>query len=496
MIPLDNVDQNYYDTLMPAPNDNTYFTDLNKPGSVVGDRYLLPVTITGAAGESYSLTIPGDVKVWGSQDRTGSIATDTSFTMPGSGTMTVYLQGFGLGSGTLTLNYIAGFSTTPVDHLNTMVFAFTGPADVPNYSTYGYSVIGAPVDRRQPLIIRWDLPANDGGAELKSLPISADVVVQWGSGGADQRHVIYWATKYYQWDYDVNVVQIAIGRTVDDLGNPEPAVNVSQSTSQLFGTGKPNQFSDDPTGHLRTVQDPLSGAASVLISSAHADGTAISWRAAITMTGPHGNWGVDRMMVGFTQIVTSINYEAHYEGDGTLEASLNDETPLHDTAPGAAPGAAYWYPQVSPFYPAANLCVVVNALQQKSSQSDGPRLLIPEYQNQAANLLGGDHPLASIDLTADFNLFISVGILDRSAAHANTPLNNVYTILAEAPPAPGNGSSWSWQTTGDFDDFIYTPMSSLLQGPAATGWNSSVRGSVIDTSYGQGNLAFQGNTWS
>ena len=49
---------------------------------------------------------------------------------------------------------------------------------------------------------------------------------------------------------------------------------------------------------------------------------------------------------------------------------------------------------------------------------------------------------------------------------------------------------------GDFDDFIYTPMSSLLQGPAGTGWDMSVRGSIIDTSYGQGNLAFQGNTWS
>ncbi len=205
------------------------------------------------------------------------------------------------------------------------------------------------------------------------------------------------------------------------------------------------------------------------------------------------------MMVGFTQVIEKVADSANYGNSGTLSSSVNTQTPLHDTPPNAPAGAPDWYtPRFGVTLIAGNGSQDVTTIQMR----DTPRRLIPAFQNKNnlitdPNGTGGVGPIKTANLEEDFNTYISAGIYDPTDATDLTPFDNVYTILAQAPPAAGSSYSWSWKTSGNFGaDFVYQATGGQTTGPAAgADWDQNVRGQVLDTSYGQGNLAAQEQTW-
>jgi hypothetical protein len=503
VIPLDNIDQWYndkrttfLDTGASTYDNQGYFTDIDLPANggpddVPHDEYLLPVVVKGVPGDTYSLEIPNDVHVWASDDRVVQITGGEALDMGTGGTATIYVQGIADGTGTLHLDWThAGVTTDAVDNLPITVFEFQGPADVPNFSTYDYNAIGVPATSLDGEL-RWSLPNDFSSAEIaNSLSNGNGVTIQWGYGGSDQRWANFTVNQYYTWDYNVNVVQISISSPTNGSGQATSAFSVNQGTAQLPGNNGANlQPIKLGAQHLL--------ATGIVISSAPAGSYAITWGAGITMTGPEGYWGVDRMMVGFTQVVTSIRYVGTYSNGSTLNATLNTTTPLHDTDNGALPGTDYWYGAVPSNRP--------NIISGRSStdlqvigSSDVPTATIPAYLLKGLGLAAvGDSSLASVNLSVNFQLYISAGIYDGRPEDKLYPTGNVYTELAMAPPIAGSDNSWSWATTGAVNNFVYAPDAATthLQGPANSQWSQQVRGDILSNAYGQGNIASANNDW-
>ncbi len=240
VIPVDNVDQNYYDNFHLVHGEAEYYTDLDIPNGVANDRYLLPVVITGQPGYTYSLDVPedfgDDLAVWGTDNRTDPIAFDSTFTLDNSGSKTVYIQATDVGTETISLVWHAGRAESTIDTLNVDTFAFSGPANVPNYSTYSYGTEGAP-NYGWPARVQWTLP-NGSDASLSSR-FGLQTTIQWGSGGTSQRFVNFWATQYYNWSYFVNVVEISFGQPSDGDGNQMIPFQTNQATTQLCNRSHP-----------------------------------------------------------------------------------------------------------------------------------------------------------------------------------------------------------------------------------------------------------------
>lgn len=190
-VPLDNVDQDY---------DGT--ADYLEKGPIAGEKDLLPITlkavVPAAAGGTYSLTIPSDVNVFLSPDKTGQISSAMPLlTAPDT---KLYVEGIGVGSAMLVLNWTKGVHTLETDKVKVNVFDWEGPQNVPGTGIYTYTASGGGSGST------WLDPV--GGTEYCDAANLQQI--QW-SAGPTVGQALYQASPNYIWGRDVNVVAVTIG---------------------------------------------------------------------------------------------------------------------------------------------------------------------------------------------------------------------------------------------------------------------------------------------
>ena len=278
-------------------------TDANYSRTIPNDKFLLPVKVTGLAEGTYNLSVSGGIRVWGAADRTEP---KTSVTVGSKGTTMVFVEGIQAGQWQLILG-------DNLDTLTVNVFTFNGPQDVPNYSTYSYSITGVrSVFSENP----WSIPTDGTIAGLSSQASYNDTVgVHWGQGGANGfGQISYAIDEYYTWSYYVNVVQIGIS----NAAGKQSAIEVTGSISQPPGTGA-------ATAQGRFIWNGVS-----CISLVSPE---IKIAAGISMEGPNTNWGVFQMVVGNVQLMEQPDVTATYfdpndanGGTNTLKLTFPEQT--------------------------------------------------------------------------------------------------------------------------------------------------------------------------
>ena len=207
-VPLDNNDWDYL-----------YGTDMNQSGAVVGDKYLLPVTLaplaTAKAGDVYYLEAAAGTRVWKNADRTGLVYDDTTF--PANATTTVYIEGI---ADTTTASFTSELFLDAVIHgqsfhhaasCNITVFTITGPLDVPGNGTYDYS---------SDQFGTWMTPT--GGMAHDNTGNPGVQVITWNNA-AEFGEATFSAgsSGNYVWSCQVNVVQITMVYEDFKYGTPE-----------------------------------------------------------------------------------------------------------------------------------------------------------------------------------------------------------------------------------------------------------------------------------
>ncbi len=230
----------------------------------------------------------------------------TSVTVGSKGTTMVFVEGIQAGQWQLILG-------DNLDTLTVNVFTFNGPQDVPNYSTYSYSITGVrSVFSENP----WSIPTDGTIAGLSSQASYNDTVgVHWGQGGANGfGQISYAIDEYYTWSYYVNVVQIGIS----NAAGKQSAIEVTGSISQPPGTGA-------ATAQGRFIWNGVS-----CISLVSPE---IKIAAGISMEGPNTNWGVFQMVVGNVQLMEQPDVTATYfdpndanGGTNTLKLTFPEQT--------------------------------------------------------------------------------------------------------------------------------------------------------------------------
>ena len=170
---------------------------------------------------------------------------------------------------------------------------------------------------------------------------------------------------------------------------------------------------------------------------------------------------------------------------------MDADTPLNDTVP--ANNGSAWIPET--------LATAVGAGPHNITAADAPSLPIPAYYNEATAAANGDSPLVRVSLSLSFDLYICAGVRPAPSAgnFGTTPLDSQYTILAMAPPADGSSASWAWSTFGSFDGSFHfddsDPGYGIVNGPAGSQWDQTVRGATLNPNYGSALDAWMNGDW-
>jgi hypothetical protein len=426
-VPLSNESQvyNLEDTNGDLTQDRDYY------GAIPNDKFLLPVELDGTPGSTYLLVSPGDgISVWRTADRTGLVYAATPIVLDASGTATFYVEGDQDGQSTLNLKQAGQI----LDSLTINVFSFTGPQDVPDFSVYSYGIVGLPATAAA----SWQV--NYSGQLRSSTQSSASIGWQFGGINAFGQ-ASYAVNDNYTWSYYVNIVQITV--TEAPVGSSFPPQPDSGSFQTHFPTAPagPNKatsvFID--SNAFGNSESEVSVAAVTLVGP---NGFMVEGPLGNAVQNPNGNWGVDQMVVGFTQLLLSSSLIGFYQGGGILESLVDLSTPLLD----ASSSGTAWVLHNSASIPSQlvqNRPDAVGSIPLTISVYDKPAIAFPAYFDQSSAAVG-QYPITAASISENFVLNVSAGTKDSSQQSGNSAvLGNVYTIVAQ--------HSWNWTGSGVFN---------------------------------------------
>ncbi len=243
-VPLSNESQVY------GSEDNSTTSALTQDkdyaGAIPNDKFLLPVEVTGTANSTLALSTSGNgIRLWGNANRSGQPI--SSVTIGASGTSMIFVEGLQQGE----FNVLLGANpNAPLDTLTVNVFTFSGPQDVPNYSTYDYGVSGAQsvLGEEDPWSVQTENSAGAVQSGQGSLGLfhTTSASVRWGTGGDNgYGQISYQIDGNYTWSYYVNVVSMTIS-------NPHP-ITTQQPTGGAISLVRGSRFEQISTqGHLVT----------------------------------------------------------------------------------------------------------------------------------------------------------------------------------------------------------------------------------------------------
>jgi len=383
-------------------------------GAVASDWALLPfkVQVTNPGSGNFYLNFPSTIRIYitPSTDLNGENSVTSGETsinsLLDSGSATLYIEGVNTGNAQITLT--ATGQADPLATLSVTVFAFTGPQNVPNYSIYNYGVTGlngTPPTTATPwstgMLKQWS-----GTDSIKSETV-ASASVYWGitttGAAAHVGKLAFTINAYYTWVYFVNVVEIKI---------------TSSGSAFAKGTTVTGHF---PNGNL--------------FASGGVNGVqGLEFTAWVDMVGPHQNWGVDQVTVGFVQHKDSFSGTARYSGGQQLINSANsdfaengEEYPAIDTANA---GQRPWYSRSETDPPP-----LLHGESFLITSTDTPYVFVPGYFSQGTQAANPDDSITTVMVSFSFTLDV--------AAFIQYPApNNIYTRLAT--------TDWSYVVDGGF----------------------------------------------
>lgn len=422
---LDETSEHTVGAFLPVNDDDDDYdasnsADHTQSGAIPGENDLLPIVLRKVKrGGTFRLEIPNHLRVWKNANRTDQVTATTDINA--NVETTLYVEGISKATGDLKVNWtLGGQSINNGDQLKVTAFQWSGPLNVPGYSIYNYKGEGALGTSK------WVTP-SDG--TIKTGANTSDVTILWGEGAVVGK-AVYEVNDKYTWDLEVNVVQVKVE---------------SPSSGNAFSPGTP---SDGGNPVLGGVQSKLVRANAGAVPG-------LKWQAMITLAGPNGDRGVDKMRVGFIQNLTAYRNRGTYSTAGTvLTANIETLTPLLDHLDTSA----------GPWYDDGGAAVFFNpsatnkskTISSDDSPSDGP----PLTADQGGAVALGDDVLDSMELVDTFQLDVCVQILDTvnnadqvytRRATANWSFNGSGTIGQTAPyawtPSAGAGisnpNSWS-----------------------------------------------------
>ncbi len=278
-VPLNNDDDDYSST---AASFGWDFEQTTNP--VVGEDDMLPIVLHKidpvASGGNYTLTIPGNVKVWKNKEKGTANAVTGSTTFNATTDTTLYVEGVESGSDDLKLNWSDGTTTlNACDSIKVNVFFWLGPLNVPGYSKHQYAAAQSRVLPGS----KWVAPV--GGALSTGGTGQSDVRILWGEGPTVGK-AVYQVNANFVWDLQVNVVRVQILPP----GPDQPKI--------VYEPNKPFQFPGEP----RLIESSVGNGIAADVSVGQ-------------ITGPEVNGkirGVKFMEMGFIQTFLQTTRHAEY----------------------------------------------------------------------------------------------------------------------------------------------------------------------------------------
>ncbi|HEV3417112.1 MAG TPA: hypothetical protein VG056_09875, partial [Pirellulales bacterium] len=278
------------------------------------------------------------------------------------------------------------------------------------------------------------------------------------------------------WDYYANIVEITVTAPAGGAFPKQQDTGPKAAGDALIPLGKANALSIG----IITASDATATSSQLMAPRA-----TIKMRGpTINRTGPFGqaqvinNWGIDQMVVGFSQVLVAVEQEGDYGAGGKLDNVINDGAPYRDVGSG---GKLAWY-----IDPNLNMDAKINVAMQLIAGTDttnptliqtgdSPSFAFPAFSNQAADAAQGQNKLISVTATESFQLNVCAGIADPKSSLQNAVLDDNYTTLAIA--------AWDLDASGNVTvnattkKFAYAA-STQFTPPA--GWTSASNGSTID----------------
>ena len=419
-VPVNNDDDDYAD-YVPAAAGMDAKTDKDQTGATTGkDDDLLPIVlhkVGGADAGNYRLTIPDNVKVWKKDDRTDAV--DATTDIPANVDTTLYAEGLKVGGNDLKADWKNGTASfANADHVKVTTFGWSGALNVPGYGTYEYKATGALAGSK------WFTPVS---GKIKTGANTSDATILWDGANPVVGKAVYQVNDSYQWDLEVNVVQI----------------KVEAPTSPGSVDFKPGVATDRGNPVYNGIERKYVGAGTGIVG-----GEGLKWTAKITVNGPDGDRGVSQIVVGFVQNgVDYVNVGTYTSGKtltGNVSGHITAAMPVLDSLPGAEP----WYSaDTTALFDDATPA----AKTKEITSSDGPYNGPPVTFQQHAAVQPGDDLLKEVNLSYGF-------VLDTCARTKETlnDADQVYTREATA--------SWSFNGSGTIN-----PMTLAWTAGAAAG---------------------------
>jgi hypothetical protein len=418
--------------------------DLNEK-TVLGEDDLVKIEIpamqNAPAGGHYTLSFSNNLKVWEKPEKIAEVVNGVG--LDPSKSWTFYVEGVGVGAGAVTLTYTSPDGKVATDFCNFTVFSWTGPGDVPGTSTYTYAADGgAPGDDS-----KWV-----GGGQGETMvgasgQLNGDPNIDIAKFKAARGPIIgkagYQAAVGYVWDYEVNVVRVAISAPVDQNG--------IEQYEFLFA---PRDSAPRDGGNM-----VINGEDSKTILGWPNNGAGIKWGAMVTLTGPDGGRGIDRIQTGFIQTVVGVAMRGTYANGAQRVSDIESKTPMNDSNPDIIPNPYPWYDVRSaarftgtrdPIDPAYH--AVDGTYGRIISSNDSPGAYVPlTLEKNHAVIQAGDTLLKHVDIHYLFQLDISSVTLDDTV---NSEGSKIFTRFAttswwfDGSGNIGAGPNYPWTSDG------------------------------------------------
>ena len=469
-LPLNNEDTNYVEdagVLQP---------DMNQTGAIANDKFLMPVVLKGDSHLTYKLSVPSNIRVWTGANRTGPLLDGQTGTFPTSGQVTLYVEGISRGTGNIQLSVKTGANAfTIVDSLKITVFEFQGPQFVPNHSNFTYRAEGLPAAG-----LSWSVDVPD----QKTNEFGNQLGVQWGRG-ARTGWVSCDINPNYTWDYMVGVVDIAVQNRLDDAGNPLPAIS-SQAITQLVPAH---------VGHTGFDSSNVNADGFVTISSSNSvhnpnpPGMNVGALVKMTGTGPEREWGVDQMLVGFSQLVTSHLVVAEYAGGQYSRRRTPTVKPPWRDIEGHEDTGTAWYSTESD---SLKIDASPDVNGEVISSDDTPAKSIPAWLNFEQSAQPESKQLTAVRISIGFQTFVCAGVnqgkTDDERASGTSVWESEYAELARA--------DWTWNGSGKFEPLNLRFKPDDAAGVSGdTNWSQIITGAHIDLKLPIANIVGNQVTW-
>jgi autotransporter-associated beta strand protein len=193
-------------------------------GAPSEEHDLMPVKIFSAyapnenVGGVYSLTFPSFLRVWANSNHTQQISEGD--TLPVQGSLTVWVEAIGKGSGSLALSWTSDLDIQTLANVSYQVvssFEWGGPENVPDCTKYAYWAAKAAPNSM------WTTDPGGGATYVGSNGAGSAPDNSYGwftfGEGAAIAGAAYQASDYFSWDYHVNVVDIWLDESNNNSNN-------------------------------------------------------------------------------------------------------------------------------------------------------------------------------------------------------------------------------------------------------------------------------------